>query len=52
MGFEAQGEFVDLITEGVIDPAKVLRVALSNAQSIVSLILISEALIFEAPEKI
>ena len=52
VGFEAQkGEFVDLITEGVIDPAKVLRVALSNAQSIVSLILISEALIFEAPEE-
>ena len=52
VGFEAQkGEFVDLITEGIIDPAKVLRVALSNAQSIVSLILISEALIFEAPEE-
>jgi len=52
VGFEAQkGEFVDLIAEGIIDPAKVLRVALSNAQSIVSLILISEALIFEAPEE-
>ena len=52
VGFEAQrGEFVDLVEEGVIDPAKVLRVALSNAQSIVSLILASEALVFEAPQE-
>ncbi|HXL02765.1 MAG TPA: chaperonin GroEL [Candidatus Atribacteria bacterium] len=52
VGFEAQkGEFVDLVEEGVIDPTKVLRVALSNAESIVSLILVSEALIFEAPEE-
>lgn len=52
MGFEAQkGEVVDLVEEGVIDPAKVLRVALSNAQSIVSLILASAVLLFEKTQE-
>jgi chaperonin GroEL len=45
-GFNAEtGEFTDLIKAGVIDPAKVTRLALQNAASIVSLMLTTEVLI-------
>lgn len=45
-GFNAEtGEFGDLIKAGVIDPAKVTRLALQNAASIVSLMLTTEVLI-------
>jgi chaperonin GroEL len=45
-GFNAEtGEFGDLVKEGVIDPAKVTRLALQNAASIVSLMLTTEVLI-------
>jgi chaperonin GroEL len=45
-GFNAEtGEFGDLVTAGVIDPAKVTRLALQNAASIVSLMLTTEVLI-------
>jgi chaperonin GroEL len=37
--------------EGIIDPTKVVKTALSNASSVASLILISEAVISEIPEK-
>jgi chaperonin GroEL len=48
-GFNAEtGEFVDLVKAGVIDPAKVTRLALQNAASIVSLMLTTEVLIAEA----
>jgi chaperonin GroEL len=48
-GFNAEtGEFGDLIKAGVIDPAKVTRLALQNAASIVSLMLTTEVLIAEA----
>ena len=47
-GFNAEtGEFGDLIKDGVIDPAKVTRLALQNAASIVSLMLTTEVLIAE-----
>ncbi len=51
-GFNAQTEvFEDLVEAGVIDPTKVTRTALQNAASIASLLLTTEALICEIPEK-
>jgi len=53
-GFNAEtGEFGDLVKAGVIDPAKVTRLALQNAASIVSLMLTTEVLIadFSGEEK-
>ena len=47
----ATGVLVDLVKEGVIDPAKVTRSALQNAASIAGLLLTTEALIAEKPEK-
>ena len=51
-GFDAQLEtFSDLVEAGVIDPTKVARTALQNAASIASLMLTTEALVSEIPEK-
>jgi chaperonin GroEL len=51
-GFNAESEtFGDMIEAGVIDPTKVTRTALQNASSIASLMLTTEALISEIPEK-
>jgi chaperonin GroEL len=51
-GFNAQTEsFDDLVDAGVIDPTKVVRTALQNASSIASLLLTTEALVSELPEK-
>lgn len=47
----ATGEYQELISAGVIDPAKVVRTALSNAVSIASLFLITEALLVDVEEK-
>jgi len=47
----ATGEIVDLVAEGVIDPAMVTRSALQNAASIAKNILTTEAIIAEIPEK-
>lgn len=47
----ATGEFEDLIAAGIIDPAKVVRSALQNASSIASMVLTTEALVVEKPEK-
>jgi chaperonin GroEL len=44
-------EFVDLVQRGVIDPAKVTRSAVENASSIAGMILTTEALVTEIPEK-
>lgn len=46
-----QGEYVDMIAAGVIDPTKVTRTALQNASSIAGLLLTTEALITDIPEK-
>src|SRR5664280_2923912 len=45
------GEYVDLIAEGIIDPAKVTRSALQNAASIAALFLTTEVVIADKPEK-
>ncbi|MGR3937217.1 chaperonin GroEL [Streptomyces sp. BRA346] len=47
----ATGEYIDLIAEGIIDPAKVTRSALQNAASIAALFLTTEAVIADKPEK-
>src|SRR5213076_2798013 len=47
----ATGDYVDMFTEGIIDPAKVTRSALQNAASIAALFLTTEAVIAEKPEK-
>ncbi len=51
-GFNAAtGEYEDLVETGVIDPTKVARTALQNASSVAALMLTTEALICEIPEK-
>src|SRR5436305_3550967 len=47
----ATGEYVDMVKEGIIDPAKVTRSALQNAASIAALFLTTEAVIADKPEK-
>jgi chaperonin GroEL len=51
-GFDAQnGEFKDLIEAGIIDPMKVVRTALQDAASVAGLLVTTEAMIAEKPEK-
>jgi chaperonin GroEL len=51
-GFNAiNGEYVDMMKEGIIDPAKVTRSALQNAASIAGLLLTTEAVVAEKPEE-
>jgi chaperonin GroEL len=51
-GFNAQkGDFVDMIKAGVIDPTKVVRTALEGAVSIAGLLITTEAMVTEQPEK-
>jgi chaperonin GroEL len=47
----AKGEYVDLVKAGIVDPTKVTRSALQNAASIAGLLLTTEALVTEIPEK-
>ncbi|MER7004690.1 chaperonin GroEL [Dactylosporangium sp. NPDC000555] len=47
----ATGEYVNLLAEGIIDPAKVTRSALQNAASIAALFLTTEAVVADKPEK-
>jgi chaperonin GroEL len=47
----ATGEYVDLLKAGVVDPTKVTRSALQNASSIAGLLLTTEAVVTELPEK-
>ena len=50
-GFDAaRGTYVDLDAEGIIDPTKVVRVALENAISVASVLLLTEAIMTELPE--
>ncbi len=52
MGFNAKtGEVVNMVEQGIIDPAKVVRSALQNASSIAGLLLTTEAAIADAPEE-
>ena len=51
-GYNAQtGEFTDLVKDGVIDPAKVVRCALQDAASVAGLLVTTEAMIADRPEK-
>jgi chaperonin GroEL len=51
-GFDVMSEdYVDLVAAGIIDPAKVTRSALENAASVAGMILTTEALVTELPEK-
>jgi len=51
-GYNAQtGQYVDFIEDGIVDPAKVVRVALQNAASVAGLLLTTEAMIADRPEK-
>jgi chaperonin GroEL len=51
-GFDAQGgEYGDLVKKGIIDPTKVVRVALQNAASIAGLLITTEAMVAEMPKK-
>ncbi len=51
-GFDAsKDEYTDLIKAGIIDPTKVVRLALQNAASVASLMITTEAIVAEKPEK-
>lgn len=51
-GFDAaKGEYVDMVNAGIIDPTKVLRIALQNAASVAGLLLTTEALVTELKKK-
>ena len=51
-GFNAEtGEYENLMASGVIDPTKVTRFALQNAASVAGLLLTTEAMVAEKPEK-
>ena len=51
-GYDAQlDEYKDLVAAGIIDPVKVVRIALQDAASVAGLIITTEASIAEAPKK-
>ena len=51
-GYNAQtGEYVDFIDAGIVDPTKVVRVALQNAASVAGLVITTEAMITDRPKK-
>jgi len=52
LGYDAlRNEFVDMVERGIIDPLKVTRSALENAASVATMILTTETLVTEVPEK-
>jgi len=51
-GFDAQnGEYVNMVKAGIIDPTKVVRIALQDAASVAGLLITTEAMVAERPEK-
>src|SRR3954467_6874444 len=51
-GFDSQtGEYGNLISKGIIDPTKVVRVAIQNAASVAALLITTEAMVAEMPKK-
>ena len=51
-GFDAQTEqYVDMLSTGIINPAKVVRVAVQDAASVAGLLITTEAMVAEAPKK-
>jgi chaperonin GroEL len=52
IGYDAENdEFVDMVAKGIIDPTKVVRTGLENAASIAVMVLVTEALVSDIPEK-
>ena len=52
VGYDAENDdFGDMVTKGIIDPTKVVRSALENAASIAAMVLITESLVSDIPEK-
>ncbi len=52
VGYDAQGDqYVDMVAKGILDPTKVVRSALQNAASIASMVLITDSLVTDIPEK-
>jgi len=50
-GFDAQtGEYTDLVKEGIVDPVKVVRIALQDAASVAGLLITTEAMVADKPE--
>jgi chaperonin GroEL len=51
LGYDAQtGKYVDMVKAGIIDPAKVVRIALQDAASVAGLLITTEAMVAEKPE--
>jgi len=51
-GYDAQsGNYVDMLKAGIIDPTKVVRLALQDAASVAGLLITTEAMVAERPEK-
>ena len=51
-GFDAQdGDYVDMVRKGIIDPTKVVRQALQGASSVAGLLITTEAMVAELPKK-
>jgi chaperonin GroEL len=51
-GYDAQGEkFADFIDSGIVDPTKVVRIALQNASSVAGLLITTEAMVADRPKK-
>ncbi len=51
-GFDAQSEtYVDLVEEGIVDPTKVVRIALQDAASVAALLITTEAMVADRPKK-
>ena len=51
-GFDAQtGEYVNMVSKGIIDPTKVVRQALQGASSVAGLLITTQAMVAEVPKK-
>ena len=51
-GFDAQTEkYVDLVEAGIVDPTKVVRIALQDAASVAALLITTEAMVADRPKK-
>ncbi|MBR0881941.1 TCP-1/cpn60 chaperonin family protein, partial [Bradyrhizobium liaoningense] len=51
-GFDSQtGEYGNLVAKGIIDPTKVVRVAIQNAASVAALLITTEAMVAEVPKR-
>ena len=51
LGLDARtGQYVDLVASGIIDPTKVVRIALENAVSVAGVLLLTKATLTEIPE--